>query len=80
MGVAAVDLSRLQGASAEREAVLLSFLESCASHGFVKIIGHGIPEARLKELFRWVSSVNWGRNIALMIYSRPKSSSSSQPR
>ncbi|KAL2706331.1 hypothetical protein AAEP93_001581 [Penicillium crustosum] len=53
MGVAAVDLSRLQGASAEREAVLLSFLESCASHGFVKIIGHGIPEARLKELFRW---------------------------
>lgn len=59
MGVAAVDLSRLQGGPAEREAVLLTFLESCASHGFVKIIGHGIPEARLKELFHWVSSVNW---------------------
>lgn len=53
MSVAAVDLSRLRGTLAERENVLLTFLESCASHGFVKVIGHGIPEARLKELFRW---------------------------
>ncbi|KAJ5484700.1 hypothetical protein N7539_004688 [Penicillium diatomitis] len=54
MAVAAVDLSRLDHAGpAEREGILRTFAESCASRGLVKVTGHGIPKARLNELFRW---------------------------
>ncbi|KAF3400035.1 hypothetical protein F1880_008072 [Penicillium rolfsii] len=54
MAVAAVDLRRLEQAGpAERKRILRTFVQSCASQGFVKVTGHGIPEAQLKELFCW---------------------------
>lgn len=55
MAIPAVDLSCLRsGSPAEREETLRAFVESCATYGFVKVTGHGIPEARLHELFLWV--------------------------
>jgi isopenicillin N synthase-like dioxygenase len=53
-----VDLSLLTGPhSPQRAELLQTFVDSCASKGFVKVVGHGISNARLKDVFQWVSCV-----------------------
>lgn len=55
MGIPSIDLSVLVGAPSQRRTeVLGAFLRSCASHGFVKVVGHGISDIRLRQLFAWV--------------------------
>ena len=36
-------------------------LDSLSEHGFVKLVGHGISDEKIDELFRWVSRSSWWR-------------------
>ncbi len=43
------------GNASQRQQVSSRLLDELSSHGFVKLIGHGISDERVSELFRWVS-------------------------
>ena len=55
MTLPTIDLSVFtKGSSSERHKVALALLDSLSQHGFVKIVGHGVPEWAVTKLFGWV--------------------------
>lgn len=44
-----------QGDASQRQELASRLLDSLSQHGFVKLVGHGVSDEKLDELFRWVS-------------------------
>ena len=44
-----------QGDASQRQELASCLLDSLSKHGFVKLVGHGVSDDRIDELFRWVS-------------------------
>lgn len=44
-----------QGNASQRQELASRLLDSLSQHGFVKLVGHGVSDEKLDELFRWVS-------------------------
>ena len=56
MGIAVINLSLLAESSPEnRKKLVHMLLQSFATYGFVKVVGHGISDNTLEQLFDWVS-------------------------
>lgn len=56
MALASLDLSLfLDGDHETRKGFAASLREELAHHGFVKIVGHGLSDKDIKEVFEWVS-------------------------
>ena len=57
MTMPALDLSLYtDGNASQRTAFASQLLISLSEHGFVKLVGHGIADDRIAELFAWVST------------------------
>ena len=57
MTPASLDLSLFTGGNISQHQDFASkLLNSLSQHGFVKIVGHGVPKAMVVELFAWVSN------------------------
>lgn len=55
MAIESIDLSVFnQRRGDERSEALRKLLESCTSHGFIKVGGHGFSDERVARLFAWV--------------------------
>ena len=56
MTLPTLDLSlSTHGNASERQELASRLLDSLSEHGFVKLVGHGVSDERIGELFRWVS-------------------------
>ena len=50
-----------QGNASQRQEIASRLLDSLSEHGFVKLVGHGISDEKIDEMFKWVSQSNgWG--------------------
>ena len=59
MTLPTLDLSLYtHGNALQRQELASRLLDSLSEHGFVKLVGHGVSDERIGELFRWVS---WSR-------------------
>lgn len=43
------------GNASQRQELASHLLESLSEHGFVKLVGHGVSDEKISEVFRWVS-------------------------
>ena len=48
-----------QGNASQSQELASRLLDSLSEHGFVKLVGHGISDEKIDELFKWVSRSNW---------------------
>lgn len=56
MTLPTLDLSLyMHGNASERQKLASRLLDSLSEHGFVKLVGHGVSDERIDELFQWVS-------------------------
>lgn len=54
-----LDLSLFtEGDSSQRQQFASELLKTLDQHGFVKIVGHGVPKSELEEFFAWVSNAD----------------------
>ena len=59
MSLPILDLSSFaQGGIADRQKFAFGLLDGLSQHGFVKLVGHGIPDNVIKQIFEWVRSSN----------------------
>lgn len=56
MALASLDLSLFSNGNHEsREGFAAELRRELTQHGFVKIVGHGLSDKDIKEVFEWVS-------------------------
>lgn len=59
MDLPVLDLSSFaEGSSSQSQQFASELLQSLQNSGFVKIVGHGIEEWKVKKLFAWVSRIH----------------------
>ena len=47
------------GDASQSQELAARLLDSLSEHGFVKLVGHGISDEKIDELFKWVSRSSW---------------------
>lgn len=58
MSIPLLDASRFTSSSnAERRQYADDLLASLSTHGFVRLIGHGVPQGIVEEVFQWVWNI-----------------------
>ena len=48
------------GNASQSQELASRLLDSLSEHGFVKLVGHGISDEKIDEMFKWVSRSSWG--------------------
>ena len=64
MALRTIDFSFFtHGNSLERYKVAGQLRNALASHGYVKLVGHGVPEGAVVKMFEWVRDLKSSREI-----------------